>query len=154
MDIKLKKKHKFHTKDVSLPDFYNLYITKAAKREREYVPYKLFTAVLRDFNLNLRDKIVLGAERAILPYKLGELYIKKFNVDYDLDNMKSWKIDYKATKDTGTLIYHTNMVGYRWKWSKAGMRLRGKKYYNYKPCRQASRMVSDAIKNKKLDYYN
>lgn len=140
-------------KALTLKDFYNLYCSKSEKKGRQPIDYKTFSSVMKDFNLLLRDKIVYKSERVMLPYKMGELYIRKFEVNYDPEKQYAWKVNYKASKEAGTRIYHGEPFGYGWKWNKSPVRLKGKRYYSFKPCRKASRLIADAVKNKNVDYY-
>jgi hypothetical protein len=125
----------------------------AVKRNRPYLPYKKYKAILRDANHLMRDKIVYGAETAQLPYRLGDLYIRKFENQYNEDNKKNWAINFKATLEAGHTIYYGAEYGYRWKWNKKNAVVKGKKWYTFKPCRTASRVIADAIINKGLDFY-
>lgn len=143
-----------YTKDIGMRDFYKFYKENSIKKNKPYVDYKTYSKLLREINLNIREKIVYQSETFVLPYKQGELYVHKFKNHYSETNKRNWKVDYKATKEQGRIVYHGAPYGYKFKWFKKYAMLNGKKWYSFKPCRTASRMIADAVKNKQLDYYN
>lgn len=138
---------------VGQKDFYNYYKEVSEKKNREYVDYKLYSKIIKDANLLIRDKLVYSSERFYLPYRLGQIYIHKYENIYNPDNIVNWKVDWKATKEAGHKIYFESKYGYKWKWDKKGACVKGRRFYIFKPCRKASRLVPDAIKNKNIDYY-
>jgi len=142
-----------YTKDIGLKDFYNYYKETSVKKGRIPVDYKLFTSILKDFNTELKNKIVYEAEHIDLPYRLGTLGIRKFTNKYTEKNKKKWSINYPETKKQGFVVYHAAEFGYRWRWNKSLCRVPSRKFYNFKACRTASRSIADAIKNKNIDYY-
>lgn len=142
-----------YTKDIGLKDFYNYYKETAIRKNRIYVDYKTFTNIIKDFNTEIKNKIVYEAERIDLPYKLGKLSVKKFTNTYTETNKKNWRVNYKASKEKGYIVYHASEYGYRWKWNKFYCKVSSRKWYSFKPCRTASRAIADAIKNKNIDYY-
>lgn len=141
------------TKDIGINDFYKLYVKLSEKKGKPYKTYKEYTKILKLANSKLRDKIIYNAESATLPYRLGELFVHKFENTYSETNRKAWKIDFKATKEQGRIVYFGHSHGYKWKWAKRDCRVIGKRYYKFKPCRTASRMIADAVLNKQLDFY-
>lgn len=143
-----------YTKDIGLKDFYNYYKDFCKKKEIKPKDYKIFRDVIKLCNSKLQTKIVYESERVKLPGRLGDLYIKKYPIVYNIDMKHLWKVDYIATKQTGRVVYFENDYGYKWKWYKTTCIIKGKRYYQFKPCRKASRNIADAIKNKKLDYYS
>ena len=143
-----------YTKDISLRDFYKYYSENCTKKGIKVKSYTEYSKLLKDFNLRVRDKLLYNSETFTLPFRLGSLYIKKFENSYDIDTKYKWKIDFKSTKEQGKTIYYGSPYGYRWIWDKKNCRVKGKKFYQFKPCRTASRLIADAIKNKKLDFYN
>lgn len=143
-----------YTEHISLKDFYKQYVIICNKKKIKPKAYNEYSKLLRDFNLKVRDKIIYKAETFKMPYRLGSLYVKKFEVNYDLDNKKIWKIDFKKSKELGHIVYYGSPYGYKWQWIKTECIVPGKKYYNFKSCRKASRLIADAIKNKKIDYYS
>ena len=143
-----------YTKEIGLKDFYDLYEQVCTKRNKHCVDRRTYGIILKEFNLEIRNRIIYKSERITLPYKLGDLYIRKFENTYTEDNKKNWAIDFKKTKELGHVVYHGAKYGYRWRWEKRKCIVRGKSYFRFKPCRTSSRMIADAIKNKHLDYYN
>lgn len=143
-----------YTKEIGNRDFYNYYKEISIKKGRDFLDYKTYTKILREFNLMLRDKLVYNSEHVTLPYRLGKLYIHKFENNYSEDNKKNWSIDFKKTKELGMTVYYGAKYGYRWKWDKRICIVKGKKYFTFKACRTSSRLIADAIKNKHLDYYH
>jgi hypothetical protein len=142
------------TKHVSLKDFYAFYEKKCIDKNLKPRPYKEYAKLLRDFNNRVRDKVIYNSAIFAMPYRLGTLYIRKFEVSYTEENKKTWLIDFKKTKEQGITVYFGSPYGYKWQWYKKTCVVKGKRYYTFKPCRKASRMIADAINNKKLDYYN
>lgn len=140
--------------NLGLKNCYLLYIEIAKSKKREFVDYKTYSKIIKEFNLILRDKIVYKSEHVQLPYRLGHLYVHKFENTYNEENKKNWAIDYKHLKETGEIRYHGSEFGYKWKWNKKNAIVKGKKYYNFTPCRKAKRLIADAINNKQLDFYH
>ena len=134
-------------------DFYNYYKTISIKKNKEYIDYKTYSNILKDFNLLLRDKIIYEAEIFQMPYRLGELYIHKYENVFKPENIKSWKVDWKKTKELGHKVFFESKYGYKWKWNKKHAVVKGKKFYTFRACRKAQRLVSDAINNKNIDYH-
>ena len=135
-------------------DFYNYYKESAIKKGREYVDYKVFSNILKEANLLLRDKLVYEAEKLTIPFRLGDLSIHKYENVYNPDNIGKWKINWKETKEKGHIVYFESKYGYKWKWNKKNACVKGRKFYTFRACRKASRLVPDAINNKQLDYYH
>ncbi len=142
-----------YTTEIGLKDFYKQYKETSIKRNRVPVSYKVFSNILKDFNKELRTKVIYDAETFDLPYRLGRLGVKKFRNVYKQENKKNWSVNFKETKEKGYVVYHAAEFGYRWIWNKVYCRVPSRKFYSFKACRTASRLIADAIKNKKLDYY-
>lgn len=134
-------------------DFYQYYKQLAIKKNKTYVDQKLHSNILKDANLLIRNKILYEGQRIHFPYRLGELFIQKYENTFTDDNKKKWKIDWKKTNELGHVVYFESKYGYKWKWDKKKALFKGKKLYTFKACRKASRLVSDAINNKNLDYF-
>lgn len=143
-----------YTKNISLRDFYTFYKENCIKKNLPYKDYKTYSKLLKEMNLIIRDKLVYEAQTLTLPFRLGNLYIKKFENNYDEENKKGWRIDFKKTKEEGRVVYFGAPYGYRYKWDKSRCIVKGKRHYVFKPCRKASRLIADAVNNKKLDFYN
>lgn len=139
------------SKSIGIRDFYKIYKEDCKSKNLNVVDYKTYSLILKDFNLKLRDYI-LSNENIRLPYNLGRLMIIKFENKYDIDKQHKWKIDFKKTKEMGYKVYYGAEYGYRWKWIKEGLALKGKRYYTFKPCRKASRLITVKL-NEGIDYY-
>ena len=135
-------------------DFYRYYKKLCKAKGKVPVDYQTYCNITTDGNLIIKDKIVYEGERVQLPYRLGELFVQKYENSYTEENKKKWKINWKATKEAGHVVYFESKYGYKWKWDKKRALLIGKKFYTFKACRQAARAVPDAINNKNLDFYN
>jgi hypothetical protein len=143
-----------YTKDIGLRNFYEHYAEAAIRKNRPFMNYKKFSSVLKDAHLLIRSKVVDKSEIFTAPYKIGDFFIHKFSVSYTEDNIKTWRVNYKVFKDTGQIVYHGSPYGYKWKWDKRVAKLSGKKYYQFKPCRKASRLIAVAVNINNVDYYN
>jgi len=142
------------TKHISLKNFYENYIKICEKKNIKPFPYNKYAKLLREFNSRCMEKIVYKGESFVMPNRLGTLYIKKFEVNYNPENKKNWLIDFKRTKEEGRTVYFGSPYGYKWQWVKQKCNVKGKKYYTFKPVRTSSRAIADAVNNKKLDFYN
>lgn len=143
----------YSKKSIAQRDFYNYYKEISTKKNKEVVDYNTYSNVLKDANLLIRDKILYDGERVHLPYRLGDLFIQKFENSFSENGKKGWKIDWKKTNEAGHVVYFESKYGYKWKWDKKKAVLAGKKFYTFRACRKAQRLVSDAINNKHLDYF-
>lgn len=143
-----------YSKELGLMDMYKFYKSKMIKKNLEYKDYKTFSKVIKTFNSKFKDKVVYDVEKIKLPRKLGEIYISKYENTFDMNDKNKRLVNYYETKKAGYVIYHEDQYGYKWKWDKKHCIVIGKKYYQFKPCRSASRSIANAIKNKKIDYYN
>ena len=123
-----------YTKNISLRDFYQFYKDNCIKKGLAFKSYPEYSKLLKDFNKRVRHKIIYEGGKVQLPYRLGELYVKKFDVYYDIENQKGWKVNFKASKEANMIIYYGSPYGYKWQWNKKKCIVKGKKYYNFKPC--------------------
>lgn len=139
-----------YTKEKGIRDIYKHYCDKCELKNHKPSDYKTFGLILKEFNILLREK-VLSNETVRLPYNLGYLGVIKFENKYDPEKQYKWRVDYKKSKELGYIVYYGEQYGYRWKWHKAS--IIGKRYYNFKPCRQASRLITIKIKEG-VDYYS
>ncbi len=142
-----------YTKDIGLRDFYKQYKDTCIRKGLPYRDYKIFVSIIKDFNFLVRQKVVYEAETIKLPYKCGELYIKKFENVYKESNQSNWSINFPATKEAGQVIYFGEKFGHKIHWDKTKVKLPGKKFYKLVACRKFKRSIKDAIKNKNVDYY-
>jgi len=140
--------------DLTLKDFYEVYKGREEAKERKPKDYKLYRDIIKDFNEELVRTIVFDNEVVKLPYRLGNLSIKKYKVSFNPDKQNIWKVDYKKSKEVGFIVYYDSPYRYKWKWNKRHVKLTGKKYYKFLPCREASRLIAKALReNSRLDYF-
>lgn len=145
--------------DIGIKDFYDFYSTKELKKNREPKDYKLYSSIIKDANQMIQDSIVINNEPVRLPYKLGTLGVLKYKVNFNPDRKSFWRVDYKRSKEETEkrgekiIIYYDQEFRYRWKWYKWDVKLSGKRWYTFYPCRPASRAIPKALReNKRLDY--
>lgn len=142
------------TKDIGLKNFYDRYCERSILKGREPKSYKVFSNVIKSFNKKFRHELIYNSQVIKLPYYMGDMYIKKFINNYTEDNKHIWRVNYIESKKTGKIVYFGDKYGYTFKWHKKDCKVKGKRWFKFKPCRAASRMIADAIKNKNIDYYN
>ncbi len=143
-----------HKKDLSTKNFYKDYCRASLNNKRIPIDYNIYYKVIREFNLRLRDKIITEARTFKMPYKLGHLGIIKYEVNFDPEKIKNWKVNYGESKKQGVIIYHDQPYRYKWKWDKSKLKLTGKKYYKFTPARDTSRAIAKQLKdNPGFDYY-
>lgn len=143
----------FTTKQIGNKDYYDYYMETSIRKGKPYVDYLTFSLVLRDFNLKVLDRLVYHAETIVLPYRLGSIYVRKFEHNYTEKNKRLWNIDFKATKEQGKTVYHADTHGYKFKWIKKGAKVTGIRYHTFRASRRGNRMIADAVKNKHLDFF-
>jgi len=148
-----RSKGKF-TKDLSTKNFYKDYCRVSLNNKRIPVDYAVYYKIIRSFNKQLQTKLVTEAKSFKMPYKLGYLGIVKYEVNFDPDKIKNWKVNYGESKKQGSIIYYDQPFRYKWKWDKSGLKLTGKKYYKFSPCREASRAIPRHLETSPgFDYY-
>ena len=141
-------------KDLSTKDFYKDYCRASFNNKRIPVDYSVYYKVIRAANKLIKDKIVTEAKTLELPYNLGVLGITKYEVEFNIDNIKAWRVNYGESRKKGLLVYYDQPFRYKWKWEKSKLRLVGKRYYKFTACRDASRSIASHLaKNKGFDYY-
>lgn len=173
--------------DIKSRDFYEFYASiyfkeyldgkrKRAivnRNSRYYITYQKYCEVISDLNIGLRNLIVEKSFDFNIPYRLGNLSIKKSKLEPFINNegelVNILPIDWKATKDLWsidedaktkkTLVRHLNKhsQGYvmRWKYNVLKANYMFKTVYRFIPCRTAKRMITSVVKdeNNKVDYY-
>ena len=141
--------------EIGINDFYKDYIREAESKERTtIVDFKTYSSVLKDFHKILVNKIVTENECYKMPFKLGLLGIMKFDQNFDEEKKHRWAVDWKKSKELGQIIYFENTDRYKWRWDKSSVKLKGKKYYQFKASRNNTRLIAQTKKsNPKLDYY-
>ncbi len=142
-------------KDLCTKDFYKDYCRASFNNKRIPVDYTVYYKVIRAFNKVLQRKVITEAGSFKMPYNLGYLGIIKYEVSFDIENIKGWRVNYGESKKQGMLVYYDQPFRYKWKWDKSKLKLTGKKYYKFQPCREASRTITKHLKsNPGFDYYS
>lgn len=109
MEIKGKQKEKFKT-DIKTGNFYShyldTYVREGKKIDKEsiyYTTYNVYSEVIDEINSYIRDLILNERFNFILPYRMGELEIKKTKPEPYIDEegrlINTLPINWKATKD-------------------------------------------------------
>ena len=132
--LTLDNAYKFYKQSAkSIPE--NLKITK-----------KLYRDICKDYNKDLVESVVSGSIEA-LPGNMGEIRIKKFQVNLDL-----LMFDYGHYNKTGEKIFHDNWhsdgFGARWMWHKHTRRLKNLVLYNFAPTFTNKEKVASSMKEK------
>lgn len=143
-----------YSKNIGLRNYYQRYVDNSIAKNRVPKDYKTFSNVIKSFNKKFRERLVYKADVITMPYNMGDWYIRKFINNYTEENKFRWKVDYQESKKQGKIVYYGDKYGYRFIWDKKLCKVKGRRWYKFKPCRAASRMIADAIKNKNIDYYN
>lgn len=130
----------------------------------------LFKLILNDFFLDVRTEIIMHNFIYKMPYRLGELCVKKFKkkirldkngmlIKMKLDYNKCWKLwrqeypgltDVEITKIKGKpRIFitneHSNNWTYRFKWVKKSSKAINHTLYKFRPVRYANRQLAHLI---------
>ena len=111
-------------KDLCTKDFYKDYCRASFNNKRIPVDYAVYYKVIRAFNKGIQSKIVKEAASFKMPYNLGYLGIIKYDVNFDIDNIKGWRVNYGESKKQGMLVYYDQPFRYKWKWDKTKLKLK------------------------------
>lgn len=151
--VKKRTEGKYKT-DNSLKEFYTEYSRAADNRGRLSYTYSIYSDVIKEFNKLLIEKIISEAKTFKIPYNLGYLGIIKYDVNFDPENIKNWKVNYAESKKLGYIVYHDDKERYKWCWLKTGLKLKGKRFYKFLPSRDAQRAIAKyKSENPNMDYY-
>lgn len=135
--------------DYKLKDIWEFYKKEYPEGIKDY---KVFTEVLKKSNLEILKVITEESKLFKLPYRLGVLGIKKFERSYKVPKNKR-AVDWKRTKEEGTIIYHTQKWLYNWYWDKSECRVQNKTVYKFIACRKAKRLINKMLQTKEIDYF-
>lgn len=162
-----------YRKDYGIKDIYNFYTKKKKDSGKEYVSSKSFGTVLKQFNKEICNAIVLDSYEYRMPYRLGYLRIRKFKTRLVLDpdgNLRTghlhpdwvatkqlWEKNLKA-KEEKKIVWHTNKhtQGFycKWYWDKSVCNIKNSSVYSLVMSRTNKRKIAEAIKNNEnIDYY-
>lgn len=95
----------------------------------DIVPKKLYKAILKDFFIALKNKILYNAAAIDIPFNLGYIKIqkKKMNLTALTRDKNNLKVDWAETKKHKKIIYHLNDhrngCRYKWYWNKKRIRV-------------------------------
>ena len=119
------------TKSYTIASFYNDYLTTIEPDTVYDIDYNKYRAIVTDYFQYLRQRLIEEGKRIKLPYRMGTVQIVKSRPKH-LDK-RSLRIDYKATKETGKLIFllneHSDFFKYRAFYSKLEMMVPNKSKY-------------------------
>lgn len=119
------------TKSYTIASFYNDYLDNIEKDTVYDINYTKYRAIVTDYFKYLRQRLIEEGKRIKLPYRMGTVQIIKSRPKH-LDK-RSLRIDYKATKETGKLIFllneHSDFFKYRAFYSKLEMMVPNKSKY-------------------------
>lgn len=144
----------YSEKSIVQADFYKFYKDTCIRKNKPFVEYQKYCDIINDFNILVRDKMINEGERLHMPYRMGELYVQKFESNFDPERKNTWKINWPETNKVGQVVYFESKYGYKWKWDKKNACFKGRKLYTFRACRKARRLIPDAINNKNLDFYS
>lgn len=141
---------------LKLRDAYKRYIKEYPKGDTFFVEYKEYREVC-ELNNKLALKLILEESEVYKMYaNLGDIEIeKKKMILTNLEN--KMKVDWKASKEAGTRIFHLNEHSdghkYKFKWNKKTSRITNKKAYSLIINRTDKRRLAAHIKAGR-DYFN
>lgn len=142
------------TLSYTIKDFYKSYVNHTSFNKSYFVEYKVFRAIIVDYFKYLRDSILEEGRTCKLPARLGTLgVIKHKPKEYAAPSLR---VDFKATREYGKIIYHLNEHSrgfkYRFHWSKQNVITRGSANYKLIMTRANKRRLAKIIKNNERDY--
>jgi CRISPR/Cas system-associated protein endoribonuclease Cas2 len=127
--------------------FYKEIVKDSSKKFK--VNKKIFKEVCSEYNKLLSFLIVEKSQQLKLPYKLGEIGIRKKKMNYDT---KYLKFDYGTFNKTGQKVMfvndHSNGWRARWYWKKKSCHVKYKKYYSFVPTMSNKRSLANIMKTK------
>ena len=140
---------------LGLRDSFKDFNKKQAAGNPFSVDYKTYRSVCEEFNKKVVEDILYEAGEFKLPYRLGEIRIQKKKMLFETSKMK---IDWKATKEAGLIVYHMNdhrdNYRYRWYWKKKNVIVQNKTLYSFIPSRANKRELAKLLKTEKsIDYF-
>lgn len=143
-----------HTVSYTIPSFYLDY-KQGIEADSVYdVDYPKYRAIVTDYFKYLRDRLIEESRRVRLPYRMGIVQIIKHRPKHW--DSRSLRIDYKASKDLGKVVYldnmHSDFYKMRLYWSKLDMIARNQSKYQIVLTRANKRRLAQCIKQKLHDY--
>lgn len=142
------------TTSYTIPSFYNYYLSNIEKDTAYDIPYTTYRKIVTEYFKYLRDELLEKGRRVRIPCRLGYIQIVKHLPKYW--DKRSLRLDYKATKEQGKIVYllneHSNFYKYRCYWDKSDMLTNNKTQYQLVLTRTNKRHLAQLIKNKIMDY--
>ena len=131
---------------------------KDYKEEYKNTPFlvdkETYKNICYDFNKAVSEDMIKNTLEFDIPSRLGSIRIKKIKGKNDL---KSKKIDWKASKESGMKIYHLNMhtdgYHYKWHWHKQDALFANKSIYSFRPTRFNKRTLAGLLKLNEIDFF-
>lgn len=142
------------TESYTIPSFYNYYLDSIEEDTIYDIPYSVYRSIVTEYFQYLRDELIEKGKRVRIPNRLGYVQIVKHLPKYW--DRRSLRLDYKATKEQGKLVYllneHSNFYKYRCHWDKQDILTSNKTWYQLQLTRTNKRHLASLIKNKIMDY--
>ncbi len=149
-----KKRTEGKVKDVNgVQEIYKWYVIECSKTNEHPLEYKEFAKIVKACNKKLVSLALEEAETIELPYRLGEIKIRKFERSFAQDKSR-WPIDYDKTFKLGFTVYHDQAFVYKWSWVKRYARVSNQSCYKFTAMRDTKRLIPEILKTKKIDYFN
>ena len=124
------------TESYTIPSFYNYYLDNIEEDTIYDIPYSVYRSIVTEYFQYLRDELIEKGKR--------------------VRDRRSLRLDYKATKEQGKLVYllneHSNFYKYRCHWDKQDILTSNKTWYQLQLTRTNKRHLASLIKNKIMDY--
>lgn len=143
-----------NTKSYTIASFYNDYLNNIEKDTVYDIDYTKYRAIVTDYFLHLRQKLIEEGRMIKLPYRMGNVQIIKSKPKH-LDK-RSLRIDYQATKQYNKLILldnaHSDGFKFRCWYNKTEMMVPNKSKYQLVLTRTNKRHLAALIKSREMDY--
>jgi len=182
LEIKKRGKGKYNN-DFGTKDCYDAYIKNIDKNELPlgsdytntsyFVNFNTYKEVIKQMNKLVMDSLINNNSEFTIPYRMGELSVKKRKVKIRLDSegnviKKALPVDYKATKELWVndpeaqknhikiYLFNEHFDGYKclFHWKKKDINTKGIKPYCFRPTREYKRELAKQIKtNPNIDFY-
>jgi hypothetical protein len=182
LEIKKRGKGKYNN-DFGSKDCYDKYIESIDKKDLPlgsdykntsyFVSFNTYKKILKQMNKLVMNALINDNAEFTMPYRMGELSVKKRKVKIKLDSegnviKKAIPVDYKATKElwakdpeaqknhTKIYLFNEHFDGYKclFYWKKKDINTRGIKPYCFRPTREYKRELAKQIKNNpNIDFY-
>lgn len=141
-------------KSYTITSFYQYYYDNIDKDTVYDIGYTKYRQLLTDYFKYIRDEVLERSKEFKLPCRLGTICIVKHKPKQY--NGQSLRIDYKASKDLGKMVFHLNehSDGYKFRiyWNKTQSTAVNKTKYQLVMTRSNKRRLAQIIKNKEHDY--